>query len=77
MVIELFHSPYCPACRALDQVGGGDPAIVRRDLVRHLEEAVSLGITRPPALVVDGRLIAQGAAVIAAAKKLRGQERRP
>jgi hypothetical protein len=70
MVIELFHSPHCPVCRALDPVGGGDLVIVRRDLVRHLEEAVRLGITQPPALVVDGRVIAQGAAVVAATKKL-------
>lgn len=77
MVVELYHSPYCPACRALEREFGKDFPVLRRDLARHLEQAARLGIRRPPALVVDGRVVAQGAAVVAAVRKLLREGRTP
>lgn len=70
MVVELYHSPHCPACRSLERMFRKDFPIRRRDLARHLELAARLGITRPPALVVDGRVVAQGAAVVPAVRRL-------
>lgn len=77
MPVELFHSPYCPACRALQQAFGGDLEILLRDVARDLEEAACLGITQLPALVVDRQVIAQGAAVVAAMKQLRKRSCNP
>lgn len=75
MRIVLFHSPHCRAC---EQFVGRWPAlpIQRLDVCQHLERAAALGVSRPPALVVDGALIAEGAAVEAALLRLDAQEAR-
>lgn len=58
MSIEIYFNPYCTAC--------GDETLQRGSKVRwidattHLEAAARLRITRLPALVTDGRLVAQG-----------------
>lgn len=70
MRIELYFSPYCPVCRGLDSQALAGLSIVRKNIVRHIEEAVRLGIVRPPALVLDGQLIAQGPAVAGTLQKL-------
>ncbi|MBU6416643.1 MAG: hypothetical protein KJS83_05685 [Xanthomonadaceae bacterium] len=60
MSAELYYNPFCTAC------GGGDEALHPSGRVRwidattHLEAATRLHITRLPALVVDGKLVAQG-----------------
>lgn len=40
------------------------------DVTRHIDEAVRLGITHPPAVVVGGRLLAQGTDVPGALERL-------
>lgn len=60
MSAELYYNPFCTAC------GGGAAKAHRAesvhwiDATQHLEAAARLGITRLPALVVGGKLIAQG-----------------
>lgn len=64
--VELFISPYCVRCAAarktLEAILSGDlrEAIRYRErsVLEHLERAVELGVTRTPALVIDGRLVA-------------------
>ncbi len=73
MHIVVYQSEHCPACRrvatALIAVCRElDAATEVRDVLVHLEQAARLGITRPPAVVVDGRLFGQGSTV---ADKLR------
>lgn len=65
MAIELYYSPYCDACanphvRAAAESHG----VTVKDVAEHLAEAVSHGIVQPPALVIDGRVVAQGSAAI-------------
>lgn len=60
MAAELYYNPFCTACS-----GGKDTAypagsVCWIDATQHLEAAVRLGITRLPALVVNGKLVAQG-----------------
>ncbi|MGH8222837.1 MAG: thioredoxin family protein [Woeseiaceae bacterium] len=65
MTRELYYSPYCTACadpRRLD--AESRDAVVWKDITEHLAEAVSLGIVQPPALVIDGRVVAQGRAAL-------------
>lgn len=68
--VTLYASRHCPACRRLsDELvaccrRGGIEADVR-DVLEHLETAARLGITRPPAVLLDGRLFGQGGAVLA------------
>jgi thioredoxin 1 len=62
--LELFYSPYCPHCgkaRALLKELAADWPIgslqLRElDVVEELERAVALGVTRTPALAIDGIL---------------------
>jgi len=60
--VTVYYSPYCPVCRAPRR--GAPAGIVWRDVTRHLEEAAALGVRRPPAVVIDGRLRCQGAAAV-------------
>lgn len=70
MSIELYHSPHCTACESLVEQWTGQTAIRRLDVCKHLERAARLGISHPPALVVNGQLLAQGAQVKQALAKL-------
>ncbi|MDE2085820.1 MAG: glutaredoxin [Xanthomonadaceae bacterium] len=60
MSIEFYYSPWCRACGGDARRAASNDAMVWIDITRHIEQAVRLGITRPPALVIDGRLVAQG-----------------
>ena len=62
--IEMYYSPYCQACSSCGPV---DPQAPVRwiNAITHLEDAVRLRITRLPALVIDGRRVAQGARALA------------
>lgn len=71
MPIEFYYSPYCTACASPRvRASAKDIGVVAREITEHLAEAVSLGIVQPPALVVDGRVVAQGAAAIRELEKL-------
>ena len=74
--IVVYQSLYCPACRRIaaeliDLCRQLDADVEVRDVMEHLEQAARLGIARPPAVVVDGRLFGQGHAVLG---KLRRKE---
>jgi len=76
MHLVLYRSNHCPACRRLSaelrrlcaDLGG---AVEEKDVVAHLEEAATLGITHPPAVVMNGRLLGQGGAALARVRRLR------
>lgn len=73
----VYQSVYCPACRRvsaelIDLCRQFDANTKVRDVVEHLEQAARLGITRPPAVVINGRLFGQGGTVLG---KLRRKER--
>jgi len=73
----LYRSDHCPACRKLSadlrhRCRRTDATLEERDILDHLEEAARLGITRPPAVVLDGRLLGQGPAAL---RGLRGKLR--
>lgn len=75
--IVVYQSVYCPACRRvsaelIDLCRQFDADTEVRDVVEHLEQAARLGITRLPAVVIDGRLFGQSNAVLG---KLRRKER--
>lgn len=75
MHFVLYRSDHCPACRKLSadlrrMCGELDASFEVRDVVEHLEEAAALGITRPPAVVMNGRLLGQGAAARTKLRKL-------
>lgn len=68
--VTLYTSQHCPACRLLsDELVACcrrrniEPDV--RDVLQHLETAARLGIIRPPAVLIDGRLFGQGGAVLA------------
>lgn len=72
--VTLYVSQHCPACRRLSaelvaccRRGGVEPDV--RDVLDHLETAARLGITRPPAVLLDGRLFGQGGAVLSKLKR--------
>ncbi len=74
--IVIYQSVYCPACRRvsaelIDLCRQFDADTEVRDVLEHLEQAARLGIARPPAVVIDGRLFGQGNAVLG---KLRRKE---
>lgn len=58
--IELYYSPYCAGCGSAPEQAGEDAQVRWIDATTHLEAAARLRITRLPALVADGRVIAQG-----------------
>ncbi|TAL72043.1 MAG: hypothetical protein EPN56_03395 [Rhodanobacter sp.] len=60
MSVELYYNPWCTACGGGNEVKAGYSAARWIDATRHLETAASLRITCLPALVVDGKLVAQG-----------------
>lgn len=70
MNVEIYHSPHCTACESLIEKWVGHARIRRVNVCTHLEAAAALGISRPPALVIDGRLVAQGADVASALQDL-------
>lgn len=70
MHIVIYQSEHCSACQRVtaDLIGVCrqlDAATKVRDILGHLEQAARLGITRPPAVIVDGRLFGQGNGVAA------------
>lgn len=74
MAIELYYSPYCDACAKPDvRAAAESPGVTVKDVTEHLAEAVRHGIVQPPALVVDGQLVAQGSATIRKLKELVGE----
>ncbi|MGB8378358.1 MAG: hypothetical protein WCE70_07835 [Rhodanobacteraceae bacterium] len=66
MQIIVYYSPHCACGPEPGTVGRS--GLVWRDVTRHVGEAAALGVTRPPAVVVNGRLRWQG---IEAARRLR------
>lgn len=58
--VELYYNPWCNACGGKGAARGDSAAVRWIDATTHLEAAASLRITRLPALVVDGKLLAQG-----------------
>ncbi len=69
MHIVIYHSQHCPACRQLSSElveccrrGSVEPEV--HDVLEALEAAARLGVSQPPAVVIDGRLFGQGAAVL-------------
>ncbi len=69
MHIVVYQSVYCPACRRvsaelIDLCRQFDADTEVKDVLEHLEHAARLGITRPPAVVIDGRLFGQGNAAV-------------
>ncbi|MDQ3525123.1 MAG: glutaredoxin [Chloroflexota bacterium] len=62
MRIEVYFSPFCRGCGSERPAMGsqGAATVIWKDVTCHLEEAVRLGVARPPAVTVDGRLVAQG-----------------
>jgi hypothetical protein len=58
--VELYYNPWCTACGSADGAKGGGAGVRWIDATTHLEAAASLRITRLPALVINGRLTAQG-----------------
>ncbi|MBU6416846.1 MAG: glutaredoxin [Xanthomonadaceae bacterium] len=70
MRIELYFSPWCTACgsRSLRDGESGNNRWI--DVTKHLEAAARLRITRLPALVIDGRVVAQGPQALARLRTL-------
>lgn len=62
MEIVVFYSPHCACCSGSDRAR--HPGLIWRDVTRHLDEAVALGVLRPPAVVISGRLRWQGAEAV-------------
>lgn len=65
--IDLYVSPYCSRCEgvlenlaAVETVQGRLLSIRKRDVLEHLDAAVSAGVRITPAFVLDGRLLASG-----------------
>ncbi|MBN8735952.1 MAG: glutaredoxin [Xanthomonadales bacterium] len=67
MSTELYYNPFCTACGGADKAENvrAMPPVRWIDATMHLEAAARLGITRLPALVVDGKLAAQGPRALA------------
>ena len=57
---ELYYNPWCTVCRCGETAGCRSGSVRWIDATTHLEAAARLRITRLPALVVGGRLVAQG-----------------
>lgn len=76
MRIELYFSPWCTACgnRSLRDSESGNTCWI--DVTKHLEAAARLRITRLPAWVVDGRLVAQGPQALARLRTLASSAQR-
>lgn len=63
IALELFTASHCQHCegawRRLTEVLPRGTPLLRRDVLKHIDRAVELGIQRTPALVVDDRLVHQ------------------
>lgn len=60
MSAELYFNPFCTACGGGEATTHPSGPVRWIDATQHLEAAAGLGITRLPALVVNGKLVAQG-----------------
>lgn len=63
MQINLFYAPHCSSCRRIRPIlrrlaaTQREKLVVRElDVVEHLDEAVSAGVLRTPAIVIDGKV---------------------
>lgn len=72
MLTEIYYSPYCRSCGITRLRRTDNAAEQWIDVTVHLEAAARLRITQLPALVIDGRLIAQGPAAV---RRLRSTRR--
>lgn len=77
MQISLFYAPYCSSCRRvrplLQRLAATqrEKVVLRElDVVEHLDEAVSAGVLRTPAIVIDGKVRLSGAITEAALNAL-------
>ncbi len=75
MHIVVYQSTYCPVCRRvsaelIDMGRQFDADTEVKDVLEHLEHAARLGITRPPAVVIDGRLFGQGHAAVVKLRRM-------
>lgn len=71
MAIELYYSPYCDACADSRLLAAAEQhGVIVKNVTEHLSEAAGLRIVQPPALVIDGRVVAQGAATLRQLTKL-------
>jgi thiol-disulfide isomerase/thioredoxin len=68
MQISLFYAPYCSSCRRIRPIlrrfaeSQPETLVLRElDVVDHLDEAVSAGVLRTPAVVIDGQVRLAGA----------------
>lgn len=64
MKVELFHTPGCPACVAVQaelrtaaQEAVKDLEWHEVNVVDHLDRAVELGVLTLPSIVIDGELV--------------------
>ena len=64
MKVEILHATGCSKClRELDGLRAAarqvDPAVEWKeiDILRALDYAVELGVSKPPAVVIDGELV--------------------
>lgn len=77
MQINLFYAPYCSSCRRVRPLlrrlaaSQREKVVLRElDVVEHLDEAVSAGVLRTPAVVIDGKVRLAGAITEAALNAL-------
>lgn len=77
MQIDLFYAPYCNSCRRVRSLlrrlaATQHERLVFRelDVVEHLDEAVTAGVLRTPAVVIDGQVRLAGAITKTALKGL-------
>lgn len=74
MLTEIYYSPYCRGC-GISRLRRTDHAAEQWiDVTVHLEAAARLRITQLPAVVIDGRLIAQGPAAVRRLKNTRRRD---
>lgn len=65
MSIELYYSPHCDVCADSRLLAAAEQhGVTVKDVTAFFTEAVGLRIAQPPALVVDGKVVAQGAAAV-------------
>ena len=77
MQINLFYAPHCSSCRRVRPMlrrlaaTQREKLVIRElDVVEHLDEAVSAGVLRTPAIVIDGKVRLTGAITQAALNAL-------
>ncbi len=77
MQIDLFYAPYCSSCRRVRPLlrrlaaAQRERLVLRElDVVEHLDEAVSAGVFRTPAVVIDGQVRLAGTITETALKGL-------